>query len=83
MKLTEGQKDALRARYEVWGLDAVRAELKRDEHDALAPEEVTAFAREWVAAEDMKRSRTMRSVKMLAVGVIALFVGAIAAVLAT
>ena len=51
MVLSDEQKDALRARYEVWGLEAVRAEVERDQNDPLAVQEVTAFAREWVDGE--------------------------------
>ncbi len=83
MVLSDEQKDALRARYEVWGLEAVRAEVERDQNDPLAVQEVTAFAREWVDGEQMRQDQTIRSFMRLTIGAVVLFVGTVAIAIAT
>lgn len=83
MELSPKEKDFLRARYEVWGLAGARAKLAREEHDPLAPPAVTAFAREWVAAEEAKFFELVRNLKITAIVGAALLTMAMIAVAVT
>ena len=78
MVLSTEQEDSLKARYDVWGLDAVRLEIERNDRTGLTPPDVIAFARAWVAAEEVKCQRTIRSMKILAAVVFSLLGGTIA-----
>ena len=80
MVLSEERQDWLNARYNQWGLDAVRLEVERNLRDDFSPPDVVAFAREWVAAEETKSKRTNRFFKILGVVVISLIGGTIASI---
>ncbi len=78
MPLSTEQKDSLKARYDVWALDAVRMEIERNDRTGLTPPAATAFSRAWVAAEEAKCQRTILSMKILAAVVFSLLGGTIA-----
>lgn len=67
MVLSDEQKDLLRARYETWGLERVRAEVGRDDRSLFADPSVTEFAREWVDSEDARRRRSRQSIAIFAI----------------
>jgi hypothetical protein len=49
MVLSKDQKESLRARYEEWGLDTVKAALARPGRDMFVDPEITQVAHAWVA----------------------------------
>ena len=67
MGLSEEQKAILAARYDTWGLDRVRLELARDDRRMIAHPDVTAFAEEWVAAQEHGQRRAWKSVAVLVI----------------
>ena len=48
MGLSLEQKKWLKARYDAWGIDRVREELRRADRDLIAHPDVTAFAEGWI-----------------------------------
>lgn len=73
MELTAEQKDVLLARYQIWGLDKVRAELDRPGREEFAHEEVTEFARAWVKETEARlRRRKIMGALLWCAGVILL-----------
>ena len=49
MALSRDQKDSLRARYEEWGLDTVKAALSKPGRDRFVDPEITRVAHAWVS----------------------------------
>lgn len=49
MSLSRDQKASLRARYEEWGLDTVKAALSMPGRDRYVDPEVTRVAHDWVS----------------------------------
>ena len=78
MVLSAEQQAWLNARYEYWGLEAVRLEVERNSRDDFTPPDVIAFARAWVAAEEAKGKRISRFAKILAAVVLSMIGGTIA-----
>lgn len=56
MALTREEKDTLRHRYEMWGIDAVKRELRNPQRAMFASPEVDEFAYAWIAEQEMKIS---------------------------
>jgi len=81
MVLSTEQKASLKARYDFWGLDAVRMEIERNRDTGLTPPDVSAFARAWIADEEAKYQRTIRFLKILAAVVFSMLAGIIAGLL--
>jgi hypothetical protein len=48
MALSREQKESLRARYEEWGLDTVKAALSKPGRDMFVDPEITRVAHTWV-----------------------------------
>lgn len=76
--LSAAEKESLRARYDVFGLDAVREEVERNERGGLASYEENAFARSWIASEEAKIQRTIYALKFTAVIIFSVLGGTIA-----
>lgn len=56
MPLTREEKSALRERYDMWGIDAVKRELRNPSRAYFTDPEVDEFAYAWVAEQEMKGS---------------------------
>lgn len=72
MALTREEKETLRHRYEMWGLEAVKRELRNPQRALFTSPEVDEFAYAWIAEQEMKRSgRSDKLVKfmMIAAGI--------------
>lgn len=67
MNLSAEQMKWLTARYEAWGLDAVRREVERNDREGLVPADIAAFGRAWLEAEETRRRRARQSVAILIV----------------
>jgi hypothetical protein len=67
MGLSLEQKKWLKARYDVWGIDRVREELRRADRDLIAHPDVTAFAEGWIEGEESSHRRTTRCIVALAI----------------
>ena len=78
MVLSAQEKNALKARYDVLGLDAVRKDMEQNEYKKFVLTDEAAFARSWIAAEEAKRDRAIEMFKFLAVIFFSLFGGTIA-----
>jgi len=81
MALTAEKKDSLRALYDVWGLDTVRREIERNDHNGLTPPDVIEFARSWIAAEEAKGQRTVQTIKIAGTVVLSVIGGTIVGLL--
>lgn len=72
MPLSRKEKSVLRARYEMWGVDAVKKELRNPERAYFTDPEVDEYAYAWIAEQEMKRSRRsdgLIKVMMIAAGI--------------
>ena len=78
MVLSAQEKNALKERYDILGLDAVRKDMEEHEYKKFVPTDEAAFARSWIAAEEAKRDRAIQTFKFLAVIFFSLFGGTIA-----
>ena len=66
MALTREEKETLRQRYEMWGLEAVKRELRNPQRAIFTSPEVDEFAYSWIAEQEMKQSgRSDRLVKFM------------------
>lgn len=82
MELTAADKRTLRERYEGWGLDAVRADLKRPWRYVFVSRERNEFAKAWVGETEVKeqkqqdrRKRMVRVLMMCAIVELGVAVG--------
>ena len=57
MSLAQCDKETLRHRYEDWGVEAVRQDLRRPAREIFASPERNAFAWEWVEENEVKLNR--------------------------
>lgn len=70
MPLTGEERDSLLARYEVWGVDRVKAELERPDRKMFAQPEITSFACDWIEGQEKgRRGRRVVDLTLLAVGI--------------
>lgn len=66
MPLTHEEKKTLQRRYEMWGAEAVRRELRNPQRATFTSPEVDEFAYSWLAEQEMKASgRSDRLVKLM------------------
>jgi hypothetical protein len=57
MPLTREEKAALRDRYEMWGVDAVKKELHNPQRAYFTDPEVDEFAYAWIAEQELAHSQ--------------------------
>ncbi len=76
MPLTEDERANLLARYELWGVDRVRADLEREDRALFANPEVTEIAEAWIAAKESagRGGKARNVVFLLAVAAVAVVV---------
>ena len=68
MTLSRDEKDLLRQRYETWGLDTVRSELRNPQRADFTSADVDEFAHSWIAEKEMAKSgRSDKLVKFMMV----------------
>ena len=69
MELTDADKKTLRERYQGWGLDTVRDDLKRPFRHVFVSRQRNEFAKTWVGETEVKERkqdrRRRRMVRML------------------
>ena len=75
MELTDTDKKTLRERYQGWGLDTVRDDLKRPFRHVFVSRQRNEFAKIWVGETEVKERnqtrRRRRTVRVLMIAVIA------------
>lgn len=72
MPLSHEEKVALRERYDMWGVDAVKRELRNPNRGYFTDPEVDEFAYAWIAEQQMKmssRSDGLVKVMMVVAGI--------------
>ena len=68
MALNEGRKKTLRQRYGLWGVDAVRGDLRRPGRDVFVCADTNEFANDWADEADLrKQGRKDKMIKGLMV----------------
>ncbi len=67
MGLSLEQKKWLKSRYDAWGIDRVREELRRADRDLIAHPDVTTFAEGWVEDKESSHRRATRWIVALAI----------------
>ncbi len=74
MELTDADKKTLRERYQGWGLDTVRDDLKRPFRHVFVSRQRNEFAKTWVGETEVKERkqdrRRRRMVRMLMIAAI-------------
>jgi hypothetical protein len=74
MELTAADKITLRERYQDWGLDTVRDDLKRPFRHVFVSRERNEFAKTWVGETEVKeekqQTRRRRMVRILMIAAI-------------
>ena len=74
MELTAADKTTLRERYQDWGLDTVRDDLKRPFRHVFVSRERNEFAKTWVGETEIKQEkqqlRRRRMVRILTIAAI-------------
>ncbi len=74
MELTEADKKTLRERYQGWGLDTVREDLKRPFRYVFVSRERNEFAKNWVGETEVQErkshARQRRMVRFLMIAAI-------------
>ena len=72
MELTDADKRTLRERYQGWGLDTVREDLKRPFRHVFVSRQRNEFAKTWVGETEVReRQQVLRRRRMVRVLMIA------------
>jgi hypothetical protein len=73
--LTEEERKTLIKRYELWGVENVREQLRHPDHDMLVAPEVIELARAWIRRKETQSQRLERRLAVLGGSTVGLALG--------